>query len=95
MTISRSMATGSNSRWITFKVCLLICAVGLNLSCANPKLGKSVRWTDPDMKNIAKPDVAEEYAVWDFVDHSIFYPLGTLLNLEWTALRLGGRLAVR
>lgn len=98
MTSNRSFKISFNDKappmFRFVNLCLLVISVGWFASCANSNFGKNVRWTDPDMKNIAKPNVVNQYAIWDFIDHSVFYPLGTLLDLEWTTLRIGGRLGL-
>lgn len=53
-----------------------------------------VRWVDPDTRPIAKPGVVEEFRNWDFVDHSLVYPIGKTLDLDWTGRRLGGVLGL-
>jgi len=62
--------------------------------CAGPSANRLPQWMDADMRDIPKPTPVEEFQKWDFIDHSLFYPLGTLLDLEWTALRVAGRLGV-
>ena len=62
---------------------------------AAPKLTTDpVKWFDADNKPIAEPAEAEENKIWDFVDMTTFYQVGKLLDLGWTARRVGDLLGV-
>ena len=66
--------------------CLVLC-----FGCA-PKLAlttKPIKWVDPDYKSIAEPAEIEENQIWDIIDHTFFYQMGKVLDLGWSARRVG------
>ena len=55
---------------------------------------KPVKWFDADDRTIPEPAEIEENQVWDIVDHTFFFQVGKLLDLGWTARRVGNLLGV-
>ena len=53
-----------------------------------------VKWFDADNKPVPEPAEAKENKVWDFIDKSSFYQVGKVLDLGWTARRVGDLLGV-
>ena len=53
-----------------------------------------VKWFDADNKPVPEPAEAQANEVWDFIDKSSFYQVGKLLDLGWTARRIGDLLGV-
>ena len=53
-----------------------------------------IKWFDADDKPIAEPAEAAENKIWDFVDMTTFYQVGKVLDLGWTARRVGDLLGV-
>ena len=48
-----------------------------------------IKWFDADNKHIPEPDEIKENKFWDAIDHTIFYQVGKVLDLGWTARRIG------
>ena len=48
-----------------------------------------VKWFDADNKDIPEPVEIIENQVWDIVDHTFFFQIGKVLDLGWTARRIG------
>ena len=66
-----------------------------NEAAATPELTTApVKWFDADNKTIPEPAAAEANEYWDFIDKSSFYQAGKLLDLGWTARRIGDLLGV-
>ncbi len=55
---------------------------------------KPVKWFDADNKTIPEPAEIEENQVWDIADHTFFFQVGKVLDLGWTARRVGNLLGV-
>ena len=53
-----------------------------------------IKWLDADSKNISEPAEIVENQIWDIADHTLFYQLGKLLDLGWSARRLGNLLNI-
>ena len=51
-----------------------------------------VKWVDADDKPIPEPAEIDENQVWDIVDHTFFFQIGKVLDLGWTARRVGNLL---
>ena len=65
--------------------------------CSSPNRlepNHTVRWVDPDQQPIVTPNRLEEYRNWDFVDHTLTYPIGKFLDLDWTGRRLGSLIGI-
>ncbi len=83
-----------------------MCSLGLALSLASVLLlpiaagagprpdAKPIKWFDADNKTIPEPAEIEENQVWDIVDHTFFFQVGKVLDLGWTARRLGNLLGL-
>ena len=66
-----------------------------NAAAAGPDLTTDpIKWFDADNKTIPEPAEAKENKVWDFIDKSSFYQVGKVLDLGWTARRIGDLLGV-
>ena len=81
----------SGVRLLTTVYCLLImtgCGSGLNLKT------KPIKWFDPDNKTIPEPKEVEQNRAWDFIDKTLFYQVGKLLDLGWTVRRAGNLLNI-
>ena len=62
---------------------------------AEPELSTApVKWFDADNKSIPEPAEIRENQVWDIADHTLFFQVGKLLDLGWTARRVGNILNV-
>ena len=62
---------------------------------AEPALSTApVKWFDADNKTIPEPAEIKENQVWDIADHTFFFQVGKLLDLGWTARRIGNILNV-
>ena len=62
---------------------------------AAPRLSLDpIRWFDSDNRTIAEPRDQEENQVWDIADHTFFFQVGKVLDLGWTARRIGSALGV-
>ncbi|NKB70805.1 MAG: hypothetical protein GKR89_27355 [Candidatus Latescibacteria bacterium] len=53
-----------------------------------------VKWFDADDKPIPEPVEIVENQIWDIADHTFFYQVGKVLDLGWSARRLGNLLNV-
>ena len=53
-----------------------------------------IKWHDPDNSNIAEPVEIVENQVWDIADHTFFFQIGKVLDLGWSARRLGNLLNI-
>ena len=54
----------------------------------------AIKWFDADSQNISEPAEIVENQIWDIADHTLFYQVGKLLDLGWSARRLGNILNV-
>lgn len=50
---------------------------------------KPIKWVDPDDRSIGEPKEVKENQIWDIVDHTFFYQMGKVLDLGWSARRMG------
>ena len=85
------MKTLLNKLWIVALVTCIAVAVDADdrsLSTA------PIKWFDPDNRSIPKPKEIEENLIWDIVDHTFFYQMGKVLDLGWSARRVGNMLNV-
>ena len=55
---------------------------------------RPIKWADPDSRPIPRLVEIEENQVWDIVDLTFFYQVEKLLDLGWSAKRLGNLLNV-
>lgn len=53
-----------------------------------------IKTFDPDNANIPAPKEKEENQIWDIVDMTFFYQIEKLLNLNWTARKVGKALKI-
>ena len=53
-----------------------------------------IKWFDADNKPIPEPAEAKENKIWDFIDKTSVYQVGKVLNLGWTARRVGNLLGI-
>lgn len=53
-----------------------------------------IKWFDADDKTIPEPREVEENQVWDIADHTFFYQVGKVLDLGWSARRVGNLLRI-
>ena len=53
-----------------------------------------IKWVDPDNKTIPEPVEVVENQIWDIADHTVFYQVRKILDLSWTAHRLGSIVGV-
>ena len=78
------------------RITLLVNAILLVESAqAEPALSTApVKWFDADNKSIPEPAEIRENQVWDIADHTLFFQVGKVLDLGWTARRVGNILRV-
>jgi hypothetical protein len=78
------------------RITLLVSAILLVESAqAEPVLSTvPVKWFDADNKSIPEPAEIRENQVWDIADHTLFFQVGKVLDLGWTARRVGNILRV-
>lgn len=53
-----------------------------------------IKTFDPDNADIPHPKVKEENQIWDILDMTFFYQIEKVLNLNWTARKIGKGLQV-
>ena len=53
-----------------------------------------VKWYDADAEHIPEPAEIVENQIWDIADHTFFYQVGKVLDLGWSARRLGNLVGV-
>jgi hypothetical protein len=72
-------------------ICCMIC-----LGCAGGKKFTlaPIKTFDPDNANITEPKVKEENQIWDILDMTFFYQFEKVLDLNWTARKIGKGLQV-
>ena len=75
---------------LTSALALLI-AVALNAAELSTE---PVKWFDADSQSIPEPAEIVENQIWDIADHTLFFQIGKVLDLGWTARRLGNILHV-
>jgi len=74
-------------RILAIVVVLLTVAGG---DAAKPRLTTGpIKWFDADDRTIPEPVEIEENQVWDIADHTFFFQIGKVLDLGWTARRIG------
>ena len=79
-------------RFFTIFLILLIVPAS---SGAKPLLTTApIKWFDADSRTIPEPQEIEENQVWDIADHTLFFQVGKLLDLGWTARRIGNILNI-
>ena len=62
---------------------------------AGPRLTTApIKWFDADDRDIPEPAEIVENQVWDIADHTFFFQVGKLLDLGWTARRVGNILNI-
>ena len=84
---------GLNRSWLCFGI--LLYTLITSACSSHPKLNtKPIKWTDPDNRPILQPLETKENQIWDIVDHTLFYPLKNVLDLNWTGRKLGNLLNV-
>ncbi len=54
----------------------------------------AVKWHDPDDRHIEEPVEIVENQVWDIADHTLFFQIGKVLDLGWSARRIGNALRI-
>jgi len=57
-------------------------------------LSPDVKDVDPDQTPERKPSSNEGSRIWDAADHTFFYQIGRLVDLEYTGKRLGKALGI-
>ena len=68
---------------------MLLCGeLGAEVSAA------PIKWFDADSQSIPEPTEIVENQIWDIVDHTLFYQVGKVLDLGWSARRLGNILNI-
>lgn len=85
------MKTRLNKLWIAV---LAMCVAATVDASDQPLSTAPIKWVDPDNRNIPKPKVIEENLIWDIVDHMFFHEVGKVLDLGWSARRVGNLLNV-
>ena len=55
---------------------------------------RPIKWTDPDNRTISEPLEVRENQIWDIVDHTFFYQVRKVLDLGWSARRIGNLLSI-
>ena len=85
------MKTRLNKLWIAV---LAMCVAATVDASDQPLSTAPIKWVDPDNRSIPKPKVIEENLIWDIVDHMFFYEVGKVLDLGWSARRVGNLLNV-
>ena len=63
---------------------LLVLLSAISLSAGELSSGP-IKWFDADNKHIPEPAEIVENQVWDIADHTLFFQIGKLLDLGWTA----------
>ena len=71
---------------------LVLLTVAVGSARSDGLTTEPIRWFDADNRDIPEPAEVEENQVWDIVDHTFFYQVGKVLDLGWTARRLGNLL---
>jgi hypothetical protein len=69
-------------------ILLLLAGPGL----AAPLSTAPIQWRDADDHDIPPPEEIIENQVWDIADHTFFFQVGKVLDLGWSARRLGNLL---
>ncbi len=72
----------------------MACVLITGCSSSTKLTTKRIKWVDPDSRPIEEPVEIRENQIWDIVDHTIFYPMGKVLDLRWTARRVGNVMGV-
>lgn len=50
---------------------------------------KPVKWVDFDYHSVPEPKEIKENQIWDIIDHTFFYQVSKVLDLGWSARRMG------
>lgn len=61
---------------------------------AGPFTIEPIKWFDADNKHIPEPVETIENQVWDIADHTFFYQVGKVMDLGWSARRVGNLLGL-
>ncbi len=73
--------------WLTLTVLMIAfsggCGGGRQFTLA------PIKTVDPDNADIPEPKVKEENQIWDIMDMTFFYQIEKLLDLNWTARKVG------
>lgn len=85
------MKTRLNKLWLAV---LATCVAATVDAGDRPLSTAPIKWVDPDNRSIPKPKEIEENLIWDIVDHTFFYEVGKVLDLGWSARRVGNLLHV-
>ncbi len=73
----------------------LLLVAFLLLNCSGPKYSLApIKTSDPDRMDIPKPDQKEENQYWDLADYTFFYQVEKVLDLGWSAKKIGKGLNV-
>lgn len=74
---------------ILIPLCLMFVAL-LMLNCSGQKYSLApIKTSDPDRMDIPRPDQKEENQYWDLADYTFFYQVEKVLDLGWTAKKIG------
>ena len=77
------------------RIVLLLILFAAVPALAGPELSLApIKWVDADNRSIPEPAEIEENQVWDIADHTFFHQIGKVLDLGWTARRIGNVLGV-
>ena len=72
---------------------LLLLLPTLALAADQPP-AQPIKWYDPDSRDIPEPEEIVENQIWDIADHTFFFQIGKVLDLGWSARRLGNLLNI-
>lgn len=80
-------------KWIyIFVLAGVLCGCG---TASKPALTtKPIKWVDADNRFIPEPVEIEENQIWDIIDHTFFYQVSKVLDLGWSARRMGNVVGV-
>ena len=67
-------------RIVRVSIAWIVIALVFSACAAGTKLSPRVKTVDPDRTPIPKPRPHEEYVVWDFIDHTLVYQIGKILE---------------
>lgn len=79
---------------MTRKIITMLAALAAPLLADSSLHLDPIRWFDADNRNIPAPKNAPENQVWDIADHTFFFQVGKVLDIGWSARRLGNVLGV-
>ncbi len=87
---SLEMKTGKNMNKNLQIITILSMHFLLLTACGGPRFNLApVKTVDPDMENIPTPDNKEENQIWDLADMTFFYQVEKVLDLNWSARKIG------